>query len=220
MANKLKKYFTINNNPEIEYIVNKSRFIARAYQVSTIEEIDAIIDSVRKEHYKANHVCSAYILAQEPVKLKCSDDGEPSGTAGRPILNVIEKQNLTDVLILVIRYFGGIKLGKGGLVRAYSESASQVLNEATKVWVEENNIIEIETEYSFYQGLKLELSKHNINPVKEEFTDIVQLRFEIPLKETDWFINFIEDYTNNNYLAEITDTKLIEKDYKKAQIIK
>ncbi len=220
MTNKLKKYSTISNNPEIEYIVNKSRFIARAYPVSNPEEIEEIIQSVRKEHYKANHVCSAYILAQEPVKLKYSDDGEPSGTAGRPILNVIEKQELTDILILVIRYFGGIKLGKGGLVRAYTESASRVLEEATKVWVQEYCIIEIETEYSFYQGLKLELAKHNIKPEKEEFLDIVRLRFEIPVEETDWFINFIEDYTNNNYLDEIIETKLLEKKFNEAHIIK
>ena len=220
MSEKLKKYFTVDNILEDEIEINKSRFISRVYPVSSAQQVEEIIKEVKKEHYKANHVCSAYVLAQNPIVLKASDDGEPGGTAGRPILNVIQKQDYHDILILVIRYFGGIKLGKGGLVRAYSEAASRVLNNSVKLWVQEYNIIDIETEYSFYQGLILELKKHNISPVQEDFTDMVRLRFEIPIEETDWFIKFIENYTNNNYLSEIIETKLLKRDFENSKILK
>lgn len=101
--------------------VKKSKFYSQAYSVQSKEEIEKILEDLQKEHKKATHICYAYVL---PNTAKFCDDGEPSGTAGRPIFNVLEKKKLQNTLIVVIRYFGGVKLGAGGLTRAYSKSAS------------------------------------------------------------------------------------------------
>lgn len=111
-----------------EIIINKSRFVAYKLDLHSLEQVKPFLDTLRKEHKKANHVCYAYVYSLNQVSEKCSDDGEPTGTAGYPILNVIKKKNLTNVLVAVVRYFGGIKLGAGGLTRAYTKACAGVLN--------------------------------------------------------------------------------------------
>ena len=119
-----------NDNIQIfELIINKSRFIAYKLELTSLEIVKPFLEKLKKEHKKANHVCYAYVYKQEIVSEKCSDDGEPGGTAGYPILNVIKKKNLTNVLVAVVRYFGGIKLGAGGLTRAYTKACAGVLND-------------------------------------------------------------------------------------------
>ena len=110
-----------------ELEINKSRFIAYKYDLTNVEEVKPIIEKLKKEHKKARHVCYAYVFKGDTVSEKCSDDGEPGGTAGYPILNVIKKKNLTNTLVVVVRYFGGIKLGAGGLTRAYTKATAEVL---------------------------------------------------------------------------------------------
>lgn len=105
--------------------IKKSKFICQRYDVSTKEECDNILSQIHQQHKKATHICYAYVLENTA---KFSDDGEPSGTAGRPILGVIQKKHKTNVLVVVIRYFGGIKLGAGGLIRAYTKSASNIFD--------------------------------------------------------------------------------------------
>ena len=112
----------------IELIEKKSKFIGYYLQCNSVEEIKEFLDKLKKEHKKATHICYAYKLFDGQEIVKFNDDGEPGGTAGRPILNVIEKKNLNNVCVFVVRYFGGIKLGAGGLVRAYTKCASEVLN--------------------------------------------------------------------------------------------
>ncbi|MBE7076437.1 MAG: YigZ family protein [Clostridiales bacterium] len=111
-----------------EIIINKSRFVAYRYSLESLEEVKNILDLLRKEHKKATHVCYAYVYNKEQVSEKCSDDGEPNGTAGYPILNVIKKKNISNTLVVVVRYFGGIKLGAGGLTRAYTKSCASVMD--------------------------------------------------------------------------------------------
>lgn len=111
-----------------ELEINKSRFIAYKLELSSLDEVKPFLEKLKKEHKKARHVCYAYVYNKEIISEKCSDDGEPGGTAGYPILNVIKKKNLTNVLVAVVRYFGGIKLGAGGLTRAYTKACAGVLN--------------------------------------------------------------------------------------------
>lgn len=111
-----------------EIIINKSRFLAYKYDLQNLADVKIIIADLKKEHKKATHICYAYVYNKGCVSEKACDDGEPNGTAGYPILNVIKKKNLTNTLVVVVRYFGGIKLGAGGLTRAYTKSASSVLN--------------------------------------------------------------------------------------------
>lgn len=113
----------------IELEFKKSKFLGFVFEVSSIEQVKFFIDQLKKEHKKATHICYAYKIVGENYLEKAFDDGEPSGTAGKPILNVINKQNLSNILVCVVRYFGGIKLGAGGLLRAYSKTASEVLND-------------------------------------------------------------------------------------------
>ncbi|MDD4815852.1 MAG: YigZ family protein [Clostridia bacterium] len=106
--------------------IKKSKFFGYAYNVENVSQIEEILSTLKKEHKKATHICFAYVL-QSPNLEKCFDDGEPSGTAGKPILNVLQKQKKSNILVCVVRYFGGIKLGAGGLLRAYSKTASEAL---------------------------------------------------------------------------------------------
>lgn len=122
----------IKDCEEILYEINKSKFVGYAYSVEDVDSANSKLEKIRKMHEKATHVCYAYVISS-PHMEKCSDDGEPDGTAGRPILEVIKKNDLSNVLLIVVRYFGGIKLGAGGLVRAYSTSAKNTIDKAEKM---------------------------------------------------------------------------------------
>ena len=111
----------------IEIEVKKSKFIGYYYGVNKSSDVKSILERLKKEHKKATHICYAYKIVGEEYAEKAFDDGEPSGTSGRPILNVINKKKLSNILVVVVRYFGGVKLGAGGLVRAYTKTASAVL---------------------------------------------------------------------------------------------
>lgn len=138
---------TIIMNKEEITIINKSKFICALYKINNLDDIDIYLEDIKNKYKGATHYCYAYILDSNK---KCSDDKEPSGTAGLPILNVLEKNEMNNVLCIVVRYFGGIKLGAGGLVRAYTNSVTNAL---------ENNITDIK------KGLKLELT-FNYDKVK------------------------------------------------------
>lgn len=133
--------YSIDKNIDNTIILKKSKFITKLYRTDSIEEINNILNNIKSEYQDATHICYGYILNEIE---KCSDDGEPSKTAGIPILNVLKKNNLTNVLAIVIRYFGGIKLGAGGLLRAYSNSVIEALNKANIVELTEGYLVELE----------------------------------------------------------------------------
>ncbi len=120
----------MKNYQIIELEVKKSRFVSYYFEIENIEEISLLLDKIKSQHKKAKHFCYAYIL-KNPYQEKCSDDGEPNGTAGKPILNVLQKSHQINALVCVVRYFGGIKLGSGGLFRAYSKATSLVVEKYT-----------------------------------------------------------------------------------------
>ncbi len=136
---------------ENEIVIQKSRFIAQAYRVNTLEEIEEILAKVRKKYYDATHNCYAYRLNESIQKM--SDDGEPSKTAGAPILDVLVKQDIHNILLIVTRYFGGTLLGAGGLVRAYSTATSLVLEQANFFKFEEQKKFCLNVSYSSYQTI-------------------------------------------------------------------
>jgi uncharacterized YigZ family protein len=127
----LDTYLTISSPSEALYKDKGSKFYAFAYPVQTVEQIKEILAEKRKEYYDARHVCYAYMLGYERGVFRANDDGEPSGTAGRPILGQINSSNLTDILIIVVRYFGGTLLGTSGLIQAYKTSAAEAIAVAT-----------------------------------------------------------------------------------------
>ena len=123
----MKELRTVKEHKEVEIEEKRSQFIANIFYVESAQEAMEKIKEIRKKYYDARHHCYAYVVQEETLVKKASDDGEPSGTAGSPILNVIEKNGLTNVLIVVTRYFGGILLGAGGLVRAYTGAATEAI---------------------------------------------------------------------------------------------
>lgn len=160
--------YIIRNNIDDEQIIKNSRFITRLVRITKKDEVEDILNNVKKEYPKATHYCYAYIVNDYK---KASDDGEPGGTAGMPILNVLEKEDMTSVIAIVVRYFGGIKLGAGGLVRAYSSSVRDALKKADKILLIEGVQIKITIPYDKQNELNYILKDSEI--VDKTFTDKV-----------------------------------------------
>lgn len=184
---------TVKENIENEIIINKSRFITLLIKINNLDEIEKNLKEIKKKYKDATHYCYAYIIGN---KEKCSDNGEPSGTAGIPILNVLKQNDLTNILCVVIRYFGGIKLGAGGLIRAYSTSASEALNKTNIVNLIKGYKIVIEFNYDNIKQINYLLKDIQI---KKEYGNTITYTFNI--KEDS--LNKIE-----NELSKISKIKL------------
>ena len=147
------EFRTIKEDGQVQEEIKKSRFICHAKRVYSEEEARDFITAIKKEHYKATHNCSAFIIGERSEIKRTSDDGEPSGTAGVPMLGVLENHNLTNVCVVVTRYFGGIKLGAGGLIRAYAGSVALAVKEIGIIEIKEQAGIAIQMSYAQYQEL-------------------------------------------------------------------
>jgi uncharacterized YigZ family protein len=205
-------YKTVLVSAETELEIRKSRFISLVYHVENEETAEAILSEIRKKHYKSTHVCWAYVLNTNPKRQKASDDGEPSGTAGKPILDVINHRDLKDVLVVVVRYFGGIKLGTGGLIRAYGGGASEVLNHCRIIKKQFSDQLEIVIHYPSYGGFCNGLMEKEIFPVSEDFGENVTLNFQIAVAETKEFLDWVEDQTNGTARITIGEPAFVEVD--------
>ncbi len=187
----MESFKTIVSPAEGIYKEKGSRFLSFAIPVKDVEEIKDIIKDYRKRFYDARHICYAYMLGAERLDFRANDDGEPSGTAGRPILGQINSRELTNVLVIVVRYFGGILLGTGGLVVAYREAASDALNESEIIEKAVEEIIQIRFDY-----LKM---NEVMKIIKDSETQIINQKFD-----NECFITFSISKSN----LEITLTKL------------
>lgn len=167
------EFKTIKENGRVEEEIKKSRFICHVKQVETEEEARDFINSIKKEHYKATHNCSAFILGEKSEIKRTSDDGEPSGTAGIPMLGVLESHQLTNLCVVVTRYFGGIKLGAGGLIRAYAGCVALAVKEIGLVEIKEQVGLRLQLSYSQYQEYANFLKSENLMEFDTEFTDSV-----------------------------------------------
>ncbi len=205
----MKKFKTIENNITVEIEEKRSKFIANIFYIESAKEAEDIIKQCKKKYYDARHNCYAYIVNNEQMIKKSSDDGEPSGTAGSPILNVIEKNNLSNVLIVVTRYFGGILLGAGGLVRAYTEAATKAVNSANIQEMIEGEEIEIVISYQDIEKLKYYCRKNNIKIVKIEYDKNVKCILELTKEEKD---NILSD-KYDNIAGNIVKSDTIRKKY-------
>ena len=175
---------TIEKENSAEIVEKKSRFIANIYNVESKEEAEEKIKQIKKKYYDAKHHCFAFsIIEENGITQKSSDDGEPSGTAGAPILNIIKSNNLQNVVIIVTRYFGGILLGTGGLTRAYSEAAGKVVEQSELIQKEPGMEVELEIDYNDNEKLKYYCQKNNINIIKIEYTENILYKIELNEKE-------------------------------------
>ena len=189
--------YTINRIYEFTQEIKKSDFICTLIPVNSIEEVNEHLKSLRKKYYDATHNCYSYVLTDKDNNsiVKASDDGEPSQTAGVVILDVLQKNELTNVLAVVTRYFGGIKLGAGGLVRAYSSSTSGAVKIAELVPIIKKTIIEIKFDY-IYANEILKLFKDYLN-ISSNYETNITLSYEIPISEKEYFQEKLVSLTKN-----------------------
>ena len=179
------EYRTIRQDGQAQEEIKKSRFICHAKRVYSEEEARDFIAAIKKEHYKATHNCSAFIVGEKSEIKRTSDDGEPSGTAGVPMLGVMENHQLTNVCFVVTRYFGGIKLGAGGLIRAYAGSVSLAIKEIGLIEIKEQAGLRLKMSYSQYQNFDNFLKAEDLIEFDTEFTDLVATTIYIDKQEKE-----------------------------------
>lgn len=182
---------TIQNTTSNEIVINKSIFITHLFRVNTIDEVNQALQAIRKKYYDATHNCYAYILGTNAEIQKASDDGEPQKTAGMPMLDVLKKREMTNILAITTRYFGGILLGAGGLIRAYSSSVSEALNKTSIYEYLDYKTIEIIVSYSIYNSILSFLNEYQIFNV--EYLDNVKIKIGIIPEQEDSFKEKIID---------------------------
>ncbi|MBQ7441583.1 MAG: YigZ family protein [Prevotella sp.] len=172
-------YKTISTTGEGYYTEKRSKFLAFVHHVETVEEVKEIVASYRKKYYDARHVCYAYMIGADRQTFRANDDGEPSSTAGKPILGQINSNELTDILIVVVRYYGGVNLGTSGLIVAYREAAADAISHTTI----ENRFVEEEIVYDFPYVMMNQVMKviKEMNPriVSQEYDNTCQIRMRI-----------------------------------------
>ena len=208
----VEKFKTVKGEERAEISEKKSKFVANIFYVENVEEAEKIIKYTKKKYNDARHNCYAYIINSENLIKKYSDDGEPNGTAGSPILNVIEKNNLKNVLIIVTRYFGGILLGTGGLTRAYSEASINVVEKSEIIEKELGYEVEVEILYQDIEKFKYYCNKNNINITNIDYRENIICKIEVTKEQKNQICD--TKYDNkiiNVQKYNITKEKYIEK---------
>ena len=188
----VENYMTLADKSEGMYREKGSKFIALAYPVGSVDEIKDILALLRKRYYDARHVCYAYMLGPERTEFRSSDDGEPSGTAGRPILGQINSRQLTDVLVVVVRYFGGVLLGTGGLITAYKDAAADALEHASIVERRVETALTISFEYPMMNEVLRRIREHNARLIAQELKLECTLQVLISLSASEILKNQLE----------------------------
>ena len=202
------EFRTIKEDGQVQEEIKKSRFICHAKRVYSEEEARDFITAIKKEHYKATHNCSAFIIGERSEIKRTSDDGEPSGTAGVPMLGVLENHNLTNVCVVVTRYFGGIKLGAGGLIRAYAGSVALAVKEIGIIEIKEQAGIAIQMSYAQYQEYSNFLKEYNLMELDTNFTDQVDTMIYVDKEEKDNIKAALVEFFNGK--VTLTDQGLRE----------
>lgn len=190
----VNSYLSIQGEAVNEIVIERSRFITRAKRVTGEDDARAFIEAVRKEHSTATHNCYAYVASEDGNIMKFSDDGEPQGTAGLPMLDVLKNRKLMMTAVVVTRYFGGVKLGAGGLVRAYSSSVSACLDRAEIVSNELSVELKITVSYDLYPVFLKFIADKKLRTVNSEFDREVAITCVLPLVLKDSFTAALNDY--------------------------
>ena len=208
----VKPIITIREEHQIENVINKSRFIAHIRPVQNEEEAKAFINEIKSSHKDATHNCSAYTVGPEMNIQKANDDGEPSGTAGVPMLEILKKLEIHDACVVVTRYFGGIKLGGGGLIRAYSGAVRDVIYDIGRVELREAVPVTVTISYDLTGKFEYELASTPYMLRNQFYTDKVSYQIDVVKQDYDEFIQFLNRITASNYDLEEEDIKLLPFD--------
>lgn len=203
---------TINEEVTTQLVEKKSKFISLICPISSVEEAEKKLKEIKKTYYDARHHCYAYrINNNDNIIEKASDDGEPSGTAGAPMLNLLVKNDLINVLVVVVRYFGGILLGTGGLVRAYTQSLQEAITQTKTINIEQGIKTEITISYQHLEYFKYYCQKNNINILDTKFNENVICIIEVSLNEKDKIKEEIEDNQIKVHKMKFLEATYIKK---------
>ena len=203
---------TIIGNTEAEIIEKRSKFISNLYYVETVEQAENRLKEIKKKYKDARHNCFAYrVCEKEAIIERASDDGEPSGTAGAPMLNLLSKSDLTNCLIIVTRYFGGILLGTGGLVRAYTEATKQVIEKANLVTMQIGEEILITITYDKLDEFQYYCKKNNINIINTEYEKNIVCKIQTTAEEKEKLLKETVKKQYNIQKIEVTKEVYIKK---------
>lgn len=203
-------YFTIYQNGEHQIEIKKSKFICHLFRIESEAQAKEYIAKIKKEHYKANHNCSAYMLGENFEIQRSTDDGEPSGTAGVPMLEVLKKNQLQNTLAIVTRYFGGIKLGAGGLIRAYSTSVSEALKEIGIVQGKLQQLLDITIDYHQLGKLQNYLENEQIAIQEIDYLEQITVKIAIDINQCESFQNALIDLFNNQLSIQLLNQSYVE----------
>ena len=196
-----KEYKTVEKEAQEEFIEKKSRFIGYVCPVKTQAEATEFINKIKSKHWDATHNVSAYVLRENNIQ-RSSDDGEPSGTAGVPVLDVLLKENLFDVCVVVTRYFGGALLGAGGLIRAYSHSSKIAVEAGGIITMAPCKILSVSVDYSFYERLNILLNDYKANIENSDFADKVNIKFSIKAEKVQSLQDKLTEMSNGKYILK------------------
>lgn len=208
----VKPIITIKEEHQIENIINKSHFIAHIRPVQNEEDAKAFINEIKSSHKDATHNCSAYTIGSEMNIQKANDDGEPSGTAGVPMLEILKKLEIHNACVVVTRYFGGIKLGGGGLIRAYSGAVRDVIYDIGRVELREAVPVTITISYDLTGKFEYKLASAPYMLRNQFYTDKVSYQIDVVKEDYEEFIQFLNRNTAGNYDLEEEDIKLLPFD--------
>ncbi|MCU9612994.1 YigZ family protein [Caldibacillus lycopersici] len=205
-------YKTVKGFGEHEIVIQKSRFIAHIKRVESEQEAQEFIQQIKKQHYNATHNCSAYLIGEHDQIQKANDDGEPSGTAGVPMLEVLKKRNVKDSVVVVTRYFGGIKLGAGGLIRAYGKATSEGLTAVGLVERKLMRVMHTTIDYTWLGKVENEL-RSSIYQVKDiHYLEKVEIETYVEFSKENAFCDWLTECTNGQADIREGDTVYLEID--------
>lgn len=205
-------YRTVKDYGESEYVTQKSRFLTFVGRAETEEEAFLFINGIKKQHHNATHNCSAYLIGQHDDIQKANDDGEPSGTAGVPMLEVLKKQQLKDTVVVVTRYYGGIKLGSGGLIRAYGRATTEGIAATGVVERKLHHLMKVSIDYTWLGKVENEV-RQSPYPLKEmNYEDNVDIFLYTPIDEKETFLEWIANMTNGQAEVTVMEQHFLEFD--------
>ncbi|MFD2679281.1 YigZ family protein [Bacillus seohaeanensis] len=208
----LHSYYTVKGHGENEITIERSRFIAHVARVETEEAAQEFIAKIKKQHWDATHNCSAYMIGENNLIQKANDDGEPSGTAGVPMLEVLKKRDLKDTVVVVTRYFGGIKLGAGGLIRAYGKATSEGLNATGVVERKLMRIIKTKIDYTWLGKVENEVRSSHYQLKEIHYLDAVEVEVYVEEAAKEKFVDWMTELTNGQGEISEGDVEYLETD--------